>query len=204
MAVCSHSPDSKYGAALPRHSQHAVIVDETNSRARFSCGVARKSHVHNQLRVPPPTPRPDPTASGKFNSATTLLRYSEVCPRLQRLTRRLGFANTTSLANQSNFPDAVASPQLCALVALSSFVLQNALVPCPRFLLSKMKRKGRGSGWCPRDESGSGGGVNAKIRDQEPKDSEELRVGRSTVEFTRAKKNCPGRGEEMWISKEVL
>ena len=76
-----------------RHLHRVRIADDTDSNARMPRGVPRNPHHQKQMRAPTPAPRPAAAAAGKFNSATTLLRNSEVCSRLQRpVNGRLGFA----------------------------------------------------------------------------------------------------------------
>ena len=173
--------------ALPRaRNLHRVLItDATHWHPRNSGGVPRKPHPHRQIRESAPAPRPAATAAGKFNSVTTLLRYLEVCSRLQRLvTRRLGFAKL-AMGEPIEFPRRSSG---AATLRSGAVVLVCA---------GNNEAQGLRLGlYGPRDGvRGVPVGVglaNASIGNQKSK-SENHPVGRSRVESTRAKKYCPGR-----------
>ena len=183
MAADSQPRVYECASAMLRHLHRGLITGDTNSRARYLRDAARNPHHQKQMRAPTPTPRPAAAAAGKFNSATTLQRNSGVCSRLQRrVTGASGSPHTTMWANQSNFPAAVAAPQPCALVPLSSSVLKIT------------KRRVCGSASTGRGTGGGGGWVwwwgNSKTRihagTRIPGDKNRMYVGRSTNESTMA------------------
>jgi hypothetical protein len=146
MAATNQIRRYECASAMLRHLHRGLVTGDTNSRARDLGDAARNPHPQKQMRAPTPTPRPAATAAGKFNSATTLQRNSGVCSRLQRrVTGASGSPHTTKWANQLNFPAAVAAPQPCAPVPLSSSVLK----PTKRRVCgSASTGRGTGGGGC--------------------------------------------------------
>lgn len=148
MAASSQLRDLVGAHTHARHLHRVMIADDTNSDSGMPRGVPRNPHHQKQMRAPTPTPRPAAAAAGKANSATTLQRNSGVCSRLQRrVTGASGSPHTTMWANQWPFPAAVAAPQPCAPVPLSSSVLKIT------------KRRVCGSASTGRGTGGAGGWV---------------------------------------------
>jgi hypothetical protein len=134
-----------------------LIIDDTDSRERISCAIARNSCSRVGLRVPPMSHRPAADAAGKINSSTTILRMRRglgSAPRLGSLRVR----QSTGHGSPIDFPRRVAAPQPCASV------LTLRLCSSPRRAgISARLRLGSVGTWGldPRRPTALGGGARS-------------------------------------------